>query len=67
MADRDREAARVAYAATRIAAHADRELTLLTRAAHADSDLVAQALEYEADGAYRDFVAMIEEHGLRER
>jgi hypothetical protein len=67
MAEPDREAARVAFAATRIAAHADRELALLTRAAHADSDTVAQELEYAADGAYRDFIAMIEEHGLAQR
>jgi len=64
MAEAEKEAARVAFAASRIAAHADRELSLLTRAAHAESDLYAQVLECEADTAYRDFVAMIEEHGL---
>ena len=40
------------------------EFALLTRAADAESDDRAQALECEADRAYRDFVAMIEEHGL---
>ena len=44
--------------------HADRELTLLTRATEAASDVSARQLECEADAAYRDFVALIEEHGL---
>ena len=71
MADRERrshvadeEAKRVAFAATRIAEHADRELALLTRAADAPSDAHAQELEYAADVAYRDFIALIEEHDL---
>jgi hypothetical protein len=60
----DEEARRVAFAARRVAHHADRELALLTSAADAESDDRAQALEFEADRAYQDFVAMIEEHGL---
>jgi hypothetical protein len=61
----DREARRVAYAAERIAAHADRELALLIRATEAENDMSARELELEADTAYRDFIALIEEHGLR--
>ena len=60
----DREARRVAYAAERIAAHADRELALLTRATEAENDMSARQLELEADSAYRDFIALMEEHGL---
>jgi hypothetical protein len=60
----DNEARRVAYAAERIAQHADRELVLLTRATEAESDITARRLELEADAAYRDFIALIEEHGL---
>jgi hypothetical protein len=58
------EQRRIAFAAARIAQHADRELTLLTRATEAESDVSARLLEYEADGAYRDFIALIQEHGL---
>jgi len=60
----DREARRIAYAAERIAQHADRELVLLTRATEAENDMNARRLEMEADTAYRDFIALIEEHGL---
>jgi hypothetical protein len=60
----DKEARRVAFAAARIAEHADRELTLLTRATEAENDLRARQLESAADTAYRDFIALIEEHGL---
>ena len=62
--DADNEARRIAYAAERIAQHADRELVLLTRATEAESDITARRLELEADAAYRDFIALIEEHGL---
>jgi hypothetical protein len=60
----EKEAMRIAFAAARVAQHADRELTLLTRATEAESDDSARQLEYEADAAYRDFIALIEEHGL---
>ena len=60
----EQEARRIAFAAARIAEHADRELALLSRATEAESDLSARRLEGEADGAYRDFIALIEEHGL---
>jgi hypothetical protein len=58
------EQKRIAFAAERIAAHADRELSLLSRATQAKSDISARRLEGEADVAYRDFIALIEEHGL---
>ena len=60
----ENEAKRIAFAAARVAAHADRELALLARATEAASDLRARQLEGEADAAYRDFIALIEEHGL---
>jgi hypothetical protein len=60
----ENEAKRIAFAAARVAEHADRELTLLTRATEAASDYRARQLEGEADAAYRDFIALIEEHGL---
>jgi hypothetical protein len=59
-----KEARRVAFAAARIAEHADRELALLTRATEVADDLHARQLESAADTAYRDFIALIEEHGL---
>ena len=58
------EQKRIAFATARIAQHADRELALLSRATIADSDVTARELEGEADAAYRDFIALIEEHGL---
>jgi hypothetical protein len=60
----ENEAKRIAFAAARVAQHADRELALLTRATEAASDERARQLETEADAAYRDFIALIEEHGL---
>jgi hypothetical protein len=60
----EKEAKRIAFAAARVARHADRELSLLTRATEAASDRHARQLESEADAAYRDFIALIEEHGL---
>jgi hypothetical protein len=60
----ENDAKRITFAAARVAQHADRELALLTRASHATSDARARELECEADGAYRDFIALIEEHGL---
>jgi hypothetical protein len=59
-----KEARRIAFAAARIAEHADRELSLLARATEAQNDLCARQLESDADTAYRDFIALIEEHGL---
>jgi len=59
-----KEARRIAFAAARIAEHADRELSLLTRATEADNDLRARQLESAADAAYRDFISLIQEHGL---
>ena len=58
------DARRIAFAAQRVAEHADRELRLLSMAAETPSDVRSQELEYQADSAYRDFVAMIEEHDL---
>ena len=60
----ENDAKRIAFAARRVAEHADRELRLLTRATEAASDFRARQLESEADAAYRDFLALIEEHGL---
>jgi hypothetical protein len=58
------DAKRITFAASRVAEHADRELALLALATEAASDTRAQQLEADADAAYRDFVALIEEHGL---
>lgn len=60
----EHEAKRITFAAARAAEHAERELSLLERATKALDDIVARELEYEADTAYRDFVAMRKEHGL---
>lgn len=60
----EQEARRIAFVAERVAQHADRELTLLTRATEEESDARARELEFEADAAYRDFIALIKEHGL---
>jgi hypothetical protein len=60
----ENDAKRITFAAARVAQHADRELALLTRATEATSDARARELECEADAAYRDFIALIEEHGL---
>ena len=60
----ENDAKRITFAAARVAQHADRELTLLTRATQTTSDARARQLECEADAAYRDFIALIEEHGL---
>ncbi len=58
------EAKRIAFAAARIAEHAERELELLTKATEAASDARARQFEDEAHTAYRNFIALIEEHGL---
>jgi len=60
----DLDARRIAFAAQRVAAHAERELALLDRATRAKDDRRARQLELEADVAYRDVVALTEEHGL---
>jgi hypothetical protein len=60
----DPEAKRIGYAVARIADHAERELFLLARAAHAPDDDAVRRLEYEAGTAHRDSVALTEEHGL---
>lgn len=65
MADRQElDARRIAFVVARVAEHAERELALLERATRADDDLLARRLECEADAAYRDIVALTEEHGL---
>jgi hypothetical protein len=58
------EAKRTTYAAARIADHAERERSLLKRAAGTADDDAARKLEYEAGTAHRDSVALTEEHGL---
>ena len=60
----DPEARRVAFAAERVAQHADRELALLVDATQTASAARARELEAEAAAAYRDFIALIKEHGL---
>ena len=60
----ENDAKRITFAAARVAQHADRELALLTQATLTTNDARARELEYEADAAYRDFIALIEEHGL---
>jgi hypothetical protein len=60
----EHEAKRITFAAARAAEHAARELSLLVRATQARDDINAHELEFEADAAYRDFIAMREEHGL---
>ena len=58
------ERRRVAFAAARVAAHADRELYFLDLAVRAPDDDSARRLELYADAAYRDAVAMAIEHDL---
>jgi hypothetical protein len=60
----DLEVRRITYAAARVADHAARELALLVRATQVRDDRRARELEYEADIAYRDLIALSEEHGL---
>lgn len=60
----EQEARRVAFAAEQVANHADRELALLIGATEAASEARARELENEAAAAYRDFIALIKEHGL---
>lgn len=60
----EHEFRRITFAAGRAAEHARRELSLLEQATEALDDIAARELEYEADTAYRDFVALREEHGL---
>ena len=60
----DPETRRIAFAAGRIGEHAEQELKLLERAVQEPDDVTARELEIQADMAYRDFVAMIQEHGL---
>jgi hypothetical protein len=62
--DREAETRRVTFAAEQVARHADRELALLIGATEAASEARARELEAEAARAYRDFVALIKEHGL---
>jgi hypothetical protein len=61
----DLEVRRISFAASRVADHAARELALLVRATQAGDDLLARELEYQADVAYRDLIAISEEHGLK--
>ena len=58
------EKRRIAYAAERVAAHAERELRLLERATLTKDEECSRALQDEAETAYYDFVAMKEEHDL---
>jgi hypothetical protein len=60
----DLELKRISFAAERVADHAERELALLELATQVSDDAAARELEYQADAEYRDFVALIEEHGL---
>jgi hypothetical protein len=60
----DPEVRRITYAASRIADHAARELSLLKRARWVQDGRRARELEYEAGVAHRDSVALTEEHGL---
>ena len=60
----DPEIRRITFAASRVADHAARELALLVRATQVPDDRHARELELEADVAYRDLVALTEEHGL---
>lgn len=62
--DPGQEARRIAFAAARVSQHANRELVLLDKATRTRDDDRARQLEWEADRAYRDVVALIEEHGL---
>jgi hypothetical protein len=62
---RELEGKRTAYAAARIADHAERELVLLVRANQEPDDDAARDLLSEADTARRDRVALTKEHGLR--
>jgi hypothetical protein len=58
------EEQRIRFAAARVADHAERELSLLERATQVQDDRRARELEYQADVAYRDCIAITEEHGL---
>ena len=60
----DLDVRRITFAASRVADHAARELALLVRATQTGDDDRARELEYEADIAYRDLIALTEEHGL---
>jgi hypothetical protein len=60
----DPERARVDYALARADQHAVRELYFLDLAVLAPDDESARALELYADEAYRDAVAITEEHDL---
>ena len=60
----DSDVRRITFAAARVADHAARELALLVRATQVPDDRHARELELEADVAYRDLVALTEEHGL---
>lgn len=60
----DEEVRRITFAASRIADHAARELSLLERARRVEDERRARELEYEAGTAHRDSVALTEEHGL---
>ena len=62
--DHQAEARRLAYAAQRVAAHAERELRLLQRATLTLDEECSRALQHEAEVAYQDFTAMKEEHDL---
>ena len=60
----DPEDARRAFAAACVAAHEEREWHLLLLATSAPDDESAQHLEVRADDAYRDAMAVAQEHEL---
>jgi hypothetical protein len=58
------ESRRITFAAARVADHAALELSLLQWASLVRDDRRARELELRAEIAYRDYVAISEEHGL---
>jgi hypothetical protein len=56
------EATRLAFVTARIRALEDLELELLERAVNAPDDEAGCRLEFEADAAWRDVVALSSEH-----
>ena len=60
----DLEVRRITFAASRIADHAEREITLLKRARQVRDEIRARELEIQAGAAHRDSLALTEEHGL---
>ena len=61
----DPDSARIQFAAACFERHTDREYYFLDLAVRAADDDSSLALEVCADEAYRDAIAIAEEHGLR--